>query len=251
MNIIADLHSHTLVSAHAFNTITEMARKANEVGLFALAITDHGPKLPDGAHPWYFYMLNNQPDVMEGTFIIKGVEANISDLKGGLDIDDLGEDKLCDLIIASIHSSFFEELDRDAATELWLNVAKRRDVDIAGHPEEARYAFDYDRVTKAFTDNNVVVELNANSPKVRLGNEENVRALLRACKKNDTKIAINTDSHSIYTLGDYSSVMHFVDEIDFPEELVVNSSKHRLFDMMKTSNHGLYLRMLEYDNAYI
>ena len=28
MNIIADLHMHTMVSNHAFNTVTEMARRA-------------------------------------------------------------------------------------------------------------------------------------------------------------------------------------------------------------------------------
>ena len=30
--IIADLHTHTLVSNHAFNTITEMAAKAKAMG---------------------------------------------------------------------------------------------------------------------------------------------------------------------------------------------------------------------------
>ena len=40
MNIIADLHMHTMVSNHAFNTVTEMARRACELGMFAAALTD-------------------------------------------------------------------------------------------------------------------------------------------------------------------------------------------------------------------
>ena len=44
MEIIADLHTHTLASTHAFNTVTEMARAAFEMGHRAIAITDHGPK---------------------------------------------------------------------------------------------------------------------------------------------------------------------------------------------------------------
>ena len=54
MKIIADLHTHTLVSNHAFNTITEMAAAAQKRGLFAMAVTDHGPSMPDAPHPWYF-----------------------------------------------------------------------------------------------------------------------------------------------------------------------------------------------------
>ena len=48
--IIADLHTHTLASSHAFNTVTEMARAAREMGYRALAITDHAPAMPDSPH---------------------------------------------------------------------------------------------------------------------------------------------------------------------------------------------------------
>lgn len=43
MQIIADLHTHTLSATHAFNTLDEMAAKAAALGYAALAITDHGP----------------------------------------------------------------------------------------------------------------------------------------------------------------------------------------------------------------
>ena len=70
MKIIADLHAHTLVSNHAFNTITEMARRAAELGHFALAITDHGPLMPDSPHPWYFYNVTTLPRKMEGVWVL-------------------------------------------------------------------------------------------------------------------------------------------------------------------------------------
>ena len=43
MKIIADLHTHTLVSEHAYSTVNEMVQSAKEKGFLALAITDHGP----------------------------------------------------------------------------------------------------------------------------------------------------------------------------------------------------------------
>lgn len=54
MQIIADLHTHTLSATHAFNTLDEMAAKAAALGYAALAITDHGPAMPDAPHMWHF-----------------------------------------------------------------------------------------------------------------------------------------------------------------------------------------------------
>ena len=43
MKLIADTHSHTLASGHAYSTIREMVRAAFEKGMEAFAITEHGP----------------------------------------------------------------------------------------------------------------------------------------------------------------------------------------------------------------
>ena len=42
MNIIADLHTHTLVSHHAYSSLEEMVAGAGRSNLRAIAITDHG-----------------------------------------------------------------------------------------------------------------------------------------------------------------------------------------------------------------
>ena len=47
MQMIADLHTHTLCATHAYNTFTEMAAAAKEIGYCALAVTDHAPAMPD------------------------------------------------------------------------------------------------------------------------------------------------------------------------------------------------------------
>ena len=51
MQFIADLHTHTLCASHAFNTLTEMTAAAREMGLAALALTDHAPAMPDAPPP--------------------------------------------------------------------------------------------------------------------------------------------------------------------------------------------------------
>ena len=61
MQIIADLHTHTNVTDHAFSTLTEMVQAAEDRGLAAIAITNHGPTNPDGPHEWHFSNLDLIP----------------------------------------------------------------------------------------------------------------------------------------------------------------------------------------------
>lgn len=41
-----DLHTHTIISGHAYSTILENLQAAREAGLTAFAVTDHGPAMP-------------------------------------------------------------------------------------------------------------------------------------------------------------------------------------------------------------
>lgn len=235
--IIADLHTHTLVSNHAFNTITEMAAKAKALGYKAIAVTDHGCAMPDSPHRWYFYNLRRLPDVLEGIPVLKGIEANVLDLAGGLDLD---QEKLAglDWVIASIHGDCLPgSLTEDEATDLWLKIAENPAVDMIGHSEQMQHRYDYDAVTRVFAKRNKVVELNGNSVVVRPGGGDNMRELALACKKNGCRIALNTDAHSIYHLeAGVAPLQDLLRGIGFPEELVVNSSGERLREELK--RHG-------------
>ena len=61
MQMIADLHTHTLCATHAYNTFTEMAAAAKEIGYCALAVTDHAPAMPDSPHAWHFQNWSAMP----------------------------------------------------------------------------------------------------------------------------------------------------------------------------------------------
>ena len=156
--IIADLHTHTLVSNHAFNTITEMARTAREMGYRALAVTDHGPAMPDSPHIWYFHNLRRLPDVLEGIPVLKGAEVDVVDLEGGLDLPEELLAKL-DWVTASIHTDCMPgTLTVEQATHLWLKIAENPLVDMIGHSEQAQHVYDYDAVARVFASKRKVVE---------------------------------------------------------------------------------------------
>ncbi len=228
MNIVADLHTHTLVSTHAFATLNEMIARAKEIGYKAMAVTDHAIAMPDAPHEWYFSNVTSLPqDMGDGFVLLRGVEANVVEENGGLDMEQELFQKL-DWVIASLHRKCIRTMNEEEATHLWLKVAENPYVDMIGHSEERRWKYDYDRVVPVFAQNHKVVELNANSPRVRGGNEENLRQLMLSCKRHGAKIALNSDAHSTYALGDLGWALELLEELDFPEELVVNSSVARL-----------------------
>ena len=227
--IVADLHTHTCVSSHAFNTITEMALAAHQIGHKAIAITNHGYGTEDGAHQWHFQMLTTLPDVLEGVVALKGMEANVMDVQGTIDATPYDLKNL-DWIIASIHGSCIPgPLTEEETTHLWLQVAKNPYVDMIGHSEQQCYPYDYERVIAEFAHNNKVVELNSNSFVIRPGGTDNMRKIIAACKRSECKIALNTDAHSIYHLkAGVGHMFYLLEEANFPPELIVNSTGARL-----------------------
>ena len=83
MQMIADLHTHTLCATHAYNTFNEMAVAAKEIGYCALAVTDHAPAMPDAPHSWHFSNWSAMPHVINDVVMLYGAEANVMDTKGG------------------------------------------------------------------------------------------------------------------------------------------------------------------------
>ena len=213
MQIIADLHTHTLSATHAFNTLDEMAAKAAALGYAALAITDHGPAMPDAPHMWHFANQTALPLVLHGVAMMYGAEANVMDTNGGLDFAQ-SRLRALDWVVASIHSPCIPGLlTEKEATRLWLAVAK------------------------AFAKNHKVVELNGNSVNVRRDGIPNMKLLLAACLKNGCHIALDTDAHSTTQLqGNMPPLLAMLEEMQFPQELVVNATRQNLVNELKL--HG-------------
>lgn len=237
MQMIADLHTHTLCATHAFQTVNEMAAAAKEAGYCALAITDHAPAMPDAPHIWHFANGGALPRTINGVIMLYGAEVNVMDTKGGLDLPQ-NQLSVQDWVVASIHSPCIPGvLSRKEANRLWMHVACNPYVDCIGHSEQENYRYDYDLVTKAFAENHKVVELNAGSFAVRKDGIPNMRELLIACLKNGCRISVDSDAHSAWKLKTaLQPLYHMLNELSFPEELIINATKENLVQELKL--HG-------------
>ena len=69
---LLDIHTHTLVSGHAYGTIREMAFAASQQGLELLGISEHGPGIPGTCDPFYYLNLHVIPRFIYGVEILHG-----------------------------------------------------------------------------------------------------------------------------------------------------------------------------------
>ncbi len=224
MKYVLDVHSHTLASGHAYNTIREMACAANERGLELLGITEHAPQMPGTCHDFYFSNLKVVNRKMCGIELLLGVELNILDFNGNID---LTEDllKRMDIVIASMHPPCFSSGTKEENTRAYINVMKNPYVNIIGHPDDSRYPVDMEALVLASKNNGVLLELN-NSSLNPNGARQNAKGndieMLLLCKKYNVPIVIGSDAHTDSEVGRHDLAMQLVGEVNFPEELIVN-----------------------------
>ena len=232
---IADFHTHTLYSPHAYSTITENAAAAKRAGLRLMACTDHGGATPDSGHHWHFTNMRILPPYIEDVRVLRGIETDVLDTTGRIDMPERVLDGM-DLVIASMHTSTMPDGDVEEMTAAWLAVAKNPLVDIIGHPGQQRYAFDYERVIPVFGEYGKVVEINEGTFRVRRDAIENCKRIALLCKQHGVRVAINSDAHYHAHVGQFENAVALLEEIAFPPELIVNNSEQTLTVFLQEKN---------------
>ena len=221
MKIEVDTHCHTVASTHAYSTVLELATYAAKKGLSAIAITDHGPALPDAPHDWHFGNQRSLPRYIEGVMILRGAEANIMDYEGNLDMP-LSYMKELDWIIASLHDPCCAPASIEEHTKVWMKIAQNPYVDVIGHSGSDHFKYDYDLVMQEMAKQGKFVEINNHSFAARPGTDINCREIALACKKHQVHIVVSSDAHSCFDVGNFDVAIKMLEEIDFPENLIVN-----------------------------
>ncbi len=233
MKILTDIHTHTIASDHAYSTIYENTIGAKENGLELIAITDHAMVMPDAPHEWYFASMGIIPSFYNGIKILKGVELNILNKYGEVDLDDWTLKNKLDIAIASIHGILYAEQPGGDHTETWLNVIANPNIDILGHSGSPDYAYDIDTVVSAAKNANKCIEINNNTFNVRKKNIERCREIALACKRLEAPIVVNSDAHFMSLVGRFDNAIKMLEEIDFPEELIMNLNSERFIKYME------------------
>ena len=236
MNVIADLHTHTVASTHAYSTITEMVEAAKRKGLFALAVTDHGMTMVGAPDEIYFRNLHVLGDYMDSVRVLKGIEANIASFDGTLDADDRLLKHL-EWVVASLHSITIDEKpDVEKCTQAYLAVCDNPHVNVIGHSGSDYYAYDYEKVIKKCAATSTLVEINSSAMRNGRSNIANCMKIAQLCKKHNARVVIDSDAHILNDVANVPEAISMLEDINFPSELVVNSSVENLQAYFREKN---------------
>lgn len=237
MNYKIDLHIHTNVNPHAYSTLEENIRSAKNKGMTTIAITNHGPALQDSPHWWGLANMDVIPEYVDGVRILKGVETNILDDNANIDINQQIFKRM-DIIIGGFHDvpQYGETLDTERNTRAIINLMRSQKIDIAVHLGNPKFPINYEEVVKVAKECNVAIELNNTSlltPGSRKGSTPNCLKLAELAKKEGCFISFGSDSHFSLQIGIFNEVEKIIKEVNFPEELIINSSEERLNNFLK------------------
>lgn len=203
-NLRGTFHNHTTAS-DGRNSLEEMARAAEELGLAYLGIADHS-KASFQANGLDEKRLREQIAAIrqwnqeeQGIRLWAGTECDI--LKdGSLDFSDeiLAE---CDYVVASVHSSF--QLDEATMTRRIIRAMENPLVTLLAHPtgrlllERESYAVDIPAILEAAAATGTWIELNANPWRLDLD-----WRWWPMAKEKGVRCVINPDAHSVEGLRD-------------------------------------------------
>lgn len=241
MILTGDYHTHTPYS-HGKNTIEENVRKAKEIGLKQIAITDHGfSHVAFGLRRWKVQeYIRECKEIAKkyGIDVLVGIESNIRGVEGKADLKESDYDNF-DIYLCGNHVFIFYDglknlfqygwgnfLSRkilkktpkslvEANTKAYINTIKRNPIDAITHlnflcPSNAL------EVAKCAADYGTYIELN--SKKTHLTDDE----LNDIIQKTSVRFIVDSDAHSAGRIGDTKLVDEQLRRLQFPMERIDN-----------------------------
>ena len=249
--ILGDVHTHTFFSRHAYSTIQENVEAAAAAGLEILGSADHfSCMLFPEQHLRNFQYFTNMgiwPRTWHGVTLLHGCEVDIVGLKGELFGQDIAVDsditgrklaKGCtlfdrvtsgmDYVVASVHNrEFAEGASLAQTTEMYIRALEDPKVFVLGHTGRSSVPYDLDAVLTCAKEHHKLIELNEHS----LGLDEGGRyhtacgEIAQRCAELGVGVAVDSDAHMAWQIGRFDNVTKMLEEIRFPQELIMNRGR--------------------------
>lgn len=219
-----DVHTHTVMSGHAYSTLQEMVAAAQQKNLDILGITEHAPGIPGTCNPIYFRNLHVVPRQFGSLRLMLGAELNILDTKGTLDLDEYYY-KMLDIRIAGIHLLCWEGGTIEENTQGMINAIRNPWTQIISHPGDGTAELLFEPIVLAAKESKTLLEINNSSLNPNRNKETALRnnlEILRLCKRYEVPVVLSSDAHISYAIADYSFIWPLLQETEFPDQLIMN-----------------------------
>ena len=231
----SDLHTHSIASGHAFNTVDELARAAKRKRISVLGITDHGPSMEGAPTPGYFEMVDRLPAKIHGIVVLMGCEANVIDTQGHLDLHEpyITFQKL---LLVGLHrrTPYPEVASVEENTTALIKAMENHRVHIVAHPYRSVYPIDVTAVVDAACKHDTLLEVNASVFRRVFASSPSpfddptmahTRTMIQLLRSRGRGFVLNSDAHFTSELGIDEALMRDLQRtLEFSMDDVVNAS---------------------------
>lgn len=258
MKFYGDYHTHSVYSDGRAK-ISDAALYAGKIGLKELAVTDHGfanvtLSLTEKKFEKEIIDVKKVRETLENVNLLLGVEADIVDTKGNLDVTDKHLMNM-DILVAGFHrfirstsvkdyfsyvlfNGFITDVfgttakKKAAATDAFIAAIENNPVDILSHVGNHAIV-DVKEVCKTAARCGTLIEINMKHLPL-------VERLLPEMLDTDCNFIVNSDAHKLSAIGNFNRAEEIIKKYDVPNTRVVNLDKKpeftRLADWKK--KHG-------------
>lgn len=247
-DIIADMHTHSTASLHAYSTIKENMDQAKAQNLSYLAITDH------------FYGYGFDLDIKNETsriqyleqtinayhndiYVIGGTEFNI-----GQTIDDFILSKIVWKPVG-LHNWFLDAslyspselfyLFKYAIKTYHYNCFNHIERELHKTSKNGEHLTDemksfYKDICELAKKEDVYLEVNETSIILNdHGAKERLLYWLSIARENENKICLGTDAHFCMNVGHFENTLEILNKFDYPKELILNCNEDMIQNLYK------------------
>lgn len=231
----ADLHTHSIASGHALNTVYEMVREAKEKGMSLIGIVEHGPSMEGAPHEGYFWV-SDQLDQLYGVRVLLGIEANILNERGEIDLNGelLAKQRV---VIAGLHSRTpYKNNNLESNTRALVSVMQNPLVNIISHPYRTDFPVNIERVFQEAYKTQTLLELNNQVFAQQSSQEgflETYKRLIDLSKRYGHPLIAGSDAHVAKKIGEDSSIVSAYGQIGLTSDMLLNNQPEELIKWKK------------------
>ena len=251
-DILADLHTHTIFSGHAYSTLKEHIDELCSMGSYEfIGVTDHYfddlvplHKKNTSARLNYCKDRFNRFDI--GIKVINGAEFNIGHYPQELYYVSNLDWKIIGLHnwMYSLDRKSLKQVEEEILFSLSLNMIKFNGlahIERELHKlENGKYSLGISSEIEKFFDNiinfckvnEIAMEVNESSIVFNEGSSvDRLKCWVKKAKENGNYIYLGTDAHSSYEVGKFDNCIKLLNDIDYPKSLILNCDRERLKEL--------------------
>lgn len=224
MQILADYHTHTVYS-HGKGSIEDNVKVAIEKGIKTLGISDHGYKhIAYGVKMDDIFIMKEEINKLNDKYseinILLGMECNILDSQGSIDMNDKVREVL-DYVMAGYHFAstptsirsmlnhcnnylIKNEKSKEYNTKSLINAMKQNDIFIITHPGDKGDIY-IEEVAKIAKETNTRLEINSSHGYLNVEQ-------LKKIKDIGNKFIIGSDAHIPKNIGNFEKAIKIAKE---------------------------------------